>query len=92
MWESPMDSVKVNVKVNLLFDGRIIVEFLRDKKTYPSGLFFVSLNLLKAFLNDTRFNENLRKDYIKKGIERAKLFTWKKTVDKMSEVIISRLD
>jgi glycosyltransferase involved in cell wall biosynthesis len=38
------------------------------------------------------YNEDLRKGYIKKGLERAKLFTWKKTVDKMSEVILSQLD
>ena len=35
------------------------------------------------------FDENLRKENSKKGIERAKLFTWEKTVDKMLEVMIS---
>ncbi len=34
------------------------------------------------------FNDELRKENSKKGIERAKLFTWKKTVDKMLEVMI----
>jgi glycosyltransferase involved in cell wall biosynthesis len=43
---------------------------------------------IKAF-EDLYYNENLRKKYIKMGIERAKLFSWKKTVDKMSEVISS---
>jgi glycosyltransferase involved in cell wall biosynthesis len=45
---------------------------------------------VKAF-ETLYYNENLREDYIKKGIERAKLFTWKKTVGKMSEAIISQL-
>lgn len=45
---------------------------------------------VKAF-ETLYYNENLRKDYIKKGIERAKLFTWEKTVEKMSEVIISQI-
>ncbi|MHB9293705.1 putative D-inositol-3-phosphate glycosyltransferase [Hollandina sp. SP2] len=45
---------------------------------------------IKAF-ETLYFNENLRKEYIKKGIERAKLFTWKKTVDKMTEAIISTI-
>jgi glycosyltransferase involved in cell wall biosynthesis len=45
---------------------------------------------IKAF--ETLYhNEELRKDYIRKGIERAKLFTWEKTVNKMSEAIISTL-
>jgi glycosyltransferase involved in cell wall biosynthesis len=35
------------------------------------------------------FNEDIRADYITKGIERAKLFSWGKTVDKMSDVIMS---
>jgi glycosyltransferase involved in cell wall biosynthesis len=48
-----------NAKVNLLFDGRIIAEFLKTKKKHPSGLFFVSLNLLKTFLDDARFNVSL---------------------------------
>jgi glycosyltransferase involved in cell wall biosynthesis len=42
---------------------------------------------IKAF-EDFYFNENLRKYYIEKGLERAKLFSWEKTVDKMKEVII----
>ena len=42
---------------------------------------------IKAF-EDLYFNEDLRKDYIKKGLERAKLFSWEKTVNKMKEVII----
>jgi glycosyltransferase involved in cell wall biosynthesis len=46
---------------------------------------------IKAF-ETFYYNEDLRKAYVKKGIERAKLFTWKKTVDKMSEVIISQIE
>lgn len=42
---------------------------------------------IKAF-EDLYFNENLRKYYIEKGLERAKLFSWKTTADKMKEVII----
>ena len=42
---------------------------------------------IKAF-EDLYFNEDLRKYYIEKGLERAKLFSWKKTVDKMTEVIL----
>lgn len=34
------------------------------------------------------FDENLRKENAKKGIERAKLFTWEKTVDKMLNIMI----
>ena len=33
------------------------------------------------------FNEDLRKKYALKGLERAKLFSWKKTVDKMIELM-----
>jgi glycosyltransferase involved in cell wall biosynthesis len=29
------------------------------------------------------FNEKMRKEYGAKGLERSKLFSWKKTVDKM---------
>jgi glycosyltransferase involved in cell wall biosynthesis len=35
------------------------------------------------------FNEDIRKEYIAKGIERAKLFSWEKTVDKMTDVIMT---
>ena len=42
---------------------------------------------IKAF-EDLYFNGDLRKYYIEKGLERAKLFSWKKTVDKMTEVIL----
>jgi len=42
---------------------------------------------IKAFEN-LYFSEDLRKHYIKKGLERAKLFSWKKTVKKMSDVIL----
>jgi glycosyltransferase involved in cell wall biosynthesis len=37
------------------------------------------------------FNKNLREEYIKKGIERAKLFTWEKTVNIMSNAIIESI-
>ena len=33
------------------------------------------------------FNEKLRKENSQKGLDRAKLFSWKKTVDKMVEVM-----
>jgi glycosyltransferase involved in cell wall biosynthesis len=36
------------------------------------------------------FKENIRKDYIKKGIKRAKLFSWEKTVDLMCKKIKER--
>jgi glycosyltransferase involved in cell wall biosynthesis len=42
---------------------------------------------IKAF-EDLFFNEDLRKYYIKKGLERVKLFSWEKTVKKMSDVIL----
>jgi glycosyltransferase involved in cell wall biosynthesis len=42
---------------------------------------------LKAF-EDLYFNEDLRKYYIEKGLERAKLFSWEKTSNLMSKVII----
>jgi len=41
---------------------------------------------IKAF-EDLYFNENLRKSYVAKGLERSKLFSWEKTVNKMQEVI-----
>jgi glycosyltransferase involved in cell wall biosynthesis len=37
------------------------------------------------------YNESIRKNYIKKGIEQAKLFNWEKTVGKMTEAITSIL-
>jgi glycosyltransferase involved in cell wall biosynthesis len=45
---------------------------------------------IKAF-EDLYFNEDLRKTYIKKGFERAKLFSWEKTANKMKEVILSAI-
>lgn len=36
------------------------------------------------------FNEDLRKENSRKGLERAKLFSWKKTVEKMVETMKSR--
>lgn len=44
---------------------------------------------IKAF-EDLYFNEDLRNEYISKGLERAKLFSWEKTVNKMSEVILNK--
>ncbi|MDR3058404.1 MAG: glycosyltransferase family 4 protein [Prevotella sp.] len=41
---------------------------------------------IKAF-EDLYFNEALRKKYIEKGIERAKFFSWEKTVRCMTETI-----
>jgi glycosyltransferase involved in cell wall biosynthesis len=43
---------------------------------------------IKAF-EDLYFNEDLRKHYIEKGLERAKLFSWEKTVNKMSDFILN---
>jgi len=34
------------------------------------------------------FNESLRKEYIQKGLERAKLFSWEKTVKTMTDVML----
>ena len=45
---------------------------------------------IKAF-EDLYFNESLRKYYIEKGLERAKLFTWEKTFKLMSDVIIKAI-
>lgn len=45
---------------------------------------------IRAF-EDLYFNEELRNHYIKKGLERAELFSWKKTVDKMTEAITNAL-
>jgi len=45
---------------------------------------------IKAFEN-LYFNEDLRKSYIEKGFERAKLFSWEKTVEIMRDYIISSL-
>ena len=42
---------------------------------------------IKAF-EDFYFNEELRKEYIKRGLERAKLFSWEKTYKLMSNKII----
>jgi glycosyltransferase involved in cell wall biosynthesis len=41
---------------------------------------------IEAF-EDLYFNEDLRKHYIEKGLERAKLFSWEKTFDSMSKII-----
>jgi glycosyltransferase involved in cell wall biosynthesis len=38
-------------------------------------------------MEDLYFNENLRKEYVRKGLERAKLFSWEKTFNTMSNVI-----
>jgi len=43
---------------------------------------------IKAF-EDLYFNEDLRKHYIEKGLERAKLFSWEKTVDIMTDVMLN---
>jgi glycosyltransferase involved in cell wall biosynthesis len=45
---------------------------------------------IKAF-EDFYFNENLRKEYIARGLERAKLFSWEKTFKMMSDIIIDTL-
>jgi glycosyltransferase involved in cell wall biosynthesis len=41
------------------------------------------INAMEAFY----FNEDIRKTYIEKGFERAKLFSWDKTVDLMTDKI-----
>jgi len=46
---------------------------------------------IKAF-EDLYFNEELRIEYIKKGIERAKLFSWDNTFKLMSNKIINVLE
>ena len=45
---------------------------------------------IKAF-EDLYFREELRKDYINKGIERAKLFSWEKTFNLMNDRIMDIL-
>jgi len=42
--------------------------------------------VIKAF-EDFYFNENLRKEYIARGLERAKMFSWEKCVGRMIKVI-----
>jgi glycosyltransferase involved in cell wall biosynthesis len=42
--------------INLLIDGTVIIDGLRNRKKNASGLFFVSLNLLKTFLDDARYD------------------------------------
>lgn len=42
--------------------------------------------VLKAF-EDFYFNENLRDEYIVKGIERAKMFSWEKCVNQMFSIM-----
>jgi glycosyltransferase involved in cell wall biosynthesis len=44
---------------------------------------------IKAF-EDLYFNEDLRKQYIQKGIKRAKMFSWEKTAAKIVEVMKSQ--
>jgi len=45
---------------------------------------------IKAFEN-FYFNENLRKEYIARGHERARLFSWEKTFNMMNDVIIKTM-
>jgi glycosyltransferase involved in cell wall biosynthesis len=45
---------------------------------------------IKAF-EDLYFNEDLRKHYIEKGLERSKIFSWEKTVDKMEKAIFENI-
>ena len=45
---------------------------------------------IKAF-EDLYFNETRREHYIKKGLERVKLFSWEKTVDIMTEKMLELL-
>jgi len=45
---------------------------------------------IKAF-EDLYFNKDLRNYYINRGLEQAKLFSWEKTVDKMSDEIINNI-
>jgi glycosyltransferase involved in cell wall biosynthesis len=45
---------------------------------------------IRAF-EDLYFNENLRKEYITKGLEQAKRFSWERTVDKMCDIILDSL-
>jgi len=42
--------------------------------------------VIKAF-EDFYFNEELRKKYVTKGLERAKMFSWEKTVGRMVSII-----
>jgi glycosyltransferase involved in cell wall biosynthesis len=45
---------------------------------------------IKAF-EDLYFNEMLRKQYIEKGFEQVKLFSWEKTGDKIIEIMLNVL-
>jgi glycosyltransferase involved in cell wall biosynthesis len=46
---------------------------------------------IKAF-EDFYFNEDLRRHYIQKGLERGKLFTWEKTADIMEDIMLKSLN
>jgi len=46
---------------------------------------------IKAF-EALYFNKSLREEYIAKGLERAKLFSWKKTVDIMAEKMLEAVN
>jgi glycosyltransferase involved in cell wall biosynthesis len=46
---------------------------------------------IKAF-EDLYFNETLRNSYIEKGLERAKLFSWEKTVKIISDTICTAVE
>jgi glycosyltransferase involved in cell wall biosynthesis len=43
---------------------------------------------IKAF-EDLYFNDDLRKNYIKKGLQQAKLFSWENTFNKMNNIMMS---
>jgi len=42
--------------------------------------------IIKAF-EDFYFNQELRREYVAKGLERAKMFSWEKTVNRMVSII-----
>jgi len=47
--------------------------------------------VIKAF-EDFYFNEDMRKDYIARGVERAKMFSWEKCVRKMMDVMENMME
>ena len=47
--------------------------------------------VIKAF-EDLYFNENLRNEYIEKGLKRAKMFSWDKCVGKMADIMINKVN
>ncbi|MDR3172214.1 MAG: hypothetical protein LBU17_11430 [Treponema sp.] len=93
-------------KINILFNADVLTRKF-NKTVFCSDVFFAAYNCLqtlsqnKCFISEEQcieafkklyFHEDIRKEYIAKGIERAKLFSWEKTVDTMTEVMLNTIN